>query len=427
MFLTTRSTILAALAVPAGMIEGGWLWPAIIIAVVAILSGLDWVLAGSAANISSERPPVTMRLGTSHPSRATITNRGRRPLAGAVRHGWPPSVRVTPPTFEYALEPGASTTHSALLTPTRRGTITSGPLVIRTRGPFGLAGRQTSRYDEAQLTVLPEFRSRRYLPSRIARLREMEGRSLLLVSGEGTEFDSLRDYVRGDDVRAIDWRSSARRGQTLVKTWRPERDRRIIALLDCGRSASMRIGDEPRIDSGIETTLLLAALAERSGDRLHVLAHDDRLRVRVDPGRRQTTHALAAALADIHPSLAQTDWIGAAGAVRRTVSNRALVVITTALDSGVVPGGLLEAIPLLRRHTVLIAVAEDPTLQAMTEIDGTSASAYEAAAAHRALLEEKALAEHLARLGAHVVFATPEALPAKVADAYLDLKEAGRL
>lgn len=425
MFVTTRSAWLAAAAIPLGIV--GPLWALAAIAVVALLCLLDWLAAGSPKRIETVRSDVVVRLGMTADSPVTLINRGARRLRGSVRHGWPPSIRVAPTSFDYSLDPGSRTEHSAVLAPSRRGRIGAGPLTLRTLGPLSLAGRQLSPVSDTTLTVLPAFRARRFLPSRLARLREMEGRSLLLVPGEGTEFDSLREYVRGDDVRAIDWRSTARRGETLVRTWRPERDRRIISILDCGRSGSVRIGDEPRIDSGIEVTLLLAALAERSGDRLHVLAHDDRLRVRVDPSRRDTTHALASALSDVQPSLAQTDWVAAAGEVRRAVSHRALVVMTTALDSGVVPGGLLEAIPLLSRHTVLVAVANDPALAEMTEVDGTSTSAYEAAAAHRTLLEQKALADHVARLGAHVVFASPEQLPATVADTYLDLKEAGRL
>lgn len=426
MFVTIRSAALAALAIPVGIV-GGELWPLAAIAVLASVSAIDWLLAGSPKQLALTRPDVSARLGSTQTCEVTLVNEGRRSLRGSARHGWPPSVTVRHAIFDYDLEAGGRTSHSAVLVPTRRGKLAAGPLTLRTIGPLGLAGRQYVNPANAVLTVLPPFRSRRFLPARIARLREMEGRSLLLVSGEGTEFDSLREYVRGDDVRSIDWRSTARRGETLVKTWRPERDRRIISILDCGRSSSMRIGDAPRIDSSIETTLLLAALAERSGDRLHVLARDNELRARIDPSRRGSIHTIASALADIQPSLSQTDWVGVAGQVRRIVSNRALVVIATALDSGVVPGGLLEAIPLMNRHTVLIAVATDPALAAMTELDGTSASAYEAAAAHRTLLEEKALAAHVARLGAHVVFAPPEQLPAKVADAYLDLKEAGRL
>ena len=64
----------------------------------------------------------------------------------------------------------------------------------------------------------------------------------LQVRGQGTEFDSLRDYVMGDDVRSIDWRASARRQQVVVRTWRPERDRRVVLVLDTSRTSAARRG-----------------------------------------------------------------------------------------------------------------------------------------------------------------------------------------
>ncbi|WP_054953225.1 DUF58 domain-containing protein [Flaviflexus massiliensis] len=427
MFFTFRSVILAFLAIPAGLFSEGALWPLLVIAGVAVLCGVDWLTAGNPNDVTITRPVIKLRLGTTETTDITVSNTGTRTIRGSVRNGWPPSVKVAPAIFPISLGPGSTTVITTVVSPSRRGTIHAGPITVRTNGILGLAGKQRSRNDDAHVTVMPAFTARRFIPSRVSRLREMEGRSLLLVSGEGTEFDSLREYVRGDDVRSIDWRSTARRGETLVKSWRPERDRRIVSVLDCGRSSSIRIGDQPRIDSSIETTLLLAALAERSGDRLHVLAHDEALQLRIDPSRRSNMHQIAGALADVQPSLTQTDWLGVAAQIRHTVTAKSLIVITTALDSGVIPGGLLEAIPLMRRHTVLIAVATDPRLREMTETDGTAASAFEAAAAHRTILEERAVANHVARLGAVVVFASPEQLPAKVADAYLDLKEAGRL
>lgn len=427
MFATLRSALLVLLAIPAGLLGGSWVWPVVVLLVVVALCGADWLLATNPQNIAVTRLDVPLRLGTVQSTDVEIRNNSSRRARGSVRNGWPPSVTAAPSLIPFNLGPGRRTIQSTIISPSRRGKIESGPITVRTAGPLGLAGRQRNREDSAKLTVMPAFKARRFLPSRIARLKEMEGKSLLLVSGEGTEFDSLREYVRGDDVRSIDWRSTARRGQTLVKTWRPERDRRIVSVLDCGRSSSIRIGEEPRIDSSIETTLLLAALAEKSGDLLHVLVHDDTLKARVDPARRSTIHTVAAALADVQPSLAQTDWADVAGNIRKTVNAKSLVVITTALDSGTVPGGLLEAISLLHRHTIIVAVATDPVIVNMTQTDGTSQGAYEAAAAHRALLDERALSDHLSRLGAVVVTAPPDDLPAKVADTYLALKEAGRL
>ena len=103
------------------------------------------------------------------------------------------------------------------------------------------------------------------------------------VRGPGTEFDSLREYVRGDDVRSIDWRATARRADVVVRTWRPERDRRVVIVLDTGRTAAGRVGVDPtagdpsgwpRLDWSMDAALLLAALASRAGDTVDFLAHD---------------------------------------------------------------------------------------------------------------------------------------------------------
>ena len=102
------------------------------------------------------------------------------------------------------------------------------------------------------LRVLPAFPSVRHLPSRLARLRELDGRAAVRVRGQGTEFDSLREYVDGDDVRSVDWRASARTRSVVVRTWQPERDRRVVLVLDTGRTSAGRVDDVPRLDSAMD-------------------------------------------------------------------------------------------------------------------------------------------------------------------------------
>ena len=120
------------------------------------------------------------------------------------------------------------------------------------------------------------------------------------MRGQGTEFDALREYVDGDDVRSIDWRATARRQQVVVRTWRPERDRRVLLVLDTSRTSAARVGDEPRLDAAIDAALLLAALASRAGDRVDLLAVDRRVRARVTgrAGKRPAA-ALVDALAPL--------------------------------------------------------------------------------------------------------------------------------
>src|SRR5690625_6020018 len=113
----------------------------------------------------------------------------------------------------------------------------------------------------------------------------MDGTASVQVRGQGTEFDSLREYVPGDDVRSIDWRASARRAEVVVRTWRPERDRRVLMVLDTSRLSAARLGQIPRLEAGIEAALLLGALAARAGDRVELVAADRAARAREQIGR----------------------------------------------------------------------------------------------------------------------------------------------
>jgi uncharacterized protein (DUF58 family) len=277
--------------------------------------------------------------------------------------------------------------------------------------------------------VLPPFTSRKHLPSRLARLRELDGRSALQVRGQGTEFDSLRDYVDGDDVRSIDWRATARRQQVVVRTWRPERDRRVLIVLDTSRTSAARVGDEPRLDAAMDAGLLLAAIAARAGDRVDLLAADRRVRARVEgASRTELLPALVEAMAPIDPDLVEADWTVIAGAVRQRLTQRALVVLLTPLEASAVEEGLLPVVQqLTRRHQVVLASVADPQVAQMASARGDAYAVFGAAAAQRSQLDRLAVTAELTRAGVDVLEAGPDDLPPALADRYLALKAAGKL
>ena len=217
------------------------------------------------------------------------------------------------------------------------------------------------------LRALPPFESRKHLPSRLARLRDLDGRSAVRVRGQGTEFDSLREYVRGDDVRSIDWRASARNRNVVVRTWQPERDRRVVLVLDTSRFSAGRVDDVPRLDSAMEAALLLTALAARAGDRVDVVAGDRRVRTRLRlAGARDATSRLEDAFSGLHPEIAEADWTALAGAVQAFGRQRALVCLLTPLEPSSVEEGLLPVLPVLvAHHRVVLASVRDPELGRM--------------------------------------------------------------
>lgn len=107
-------------------------------------------------------------------------------------------------------------------------------------------------------------------PLAARRMRELDGLTSVLVRGQGTEFDSLRAYVPGDDVRSIDWRATARQSTVAVRTWRPERDQHVLVVLDTGRTSAGRVGDVARLDATMDA---ITAPDTRAGDRVGLLAY----------------------------------------------------------------------------------------------------------------------------------------------------------
>lgn len=430
MVLTWRAVALAALGVVPVLLTRTVATVLLWAVVVALVAAVDAALAASPRDVSVQRTvPRAVRLTERATSTLVLRNESRRRFLGVVRDAWQPSAGAQGDRHPLDLPPGEQRRTVTVLVPTRRGDRRADRVTLRALGPLGVAGRQASISVPGTLRVLPEFASRRHLPSRLARLRELDGQAAVQIRGEGTEFDSLREYVIGDDVRSIDWRASARGQEMVVRTWRPERDRRVLVVLDTARTSAARIGDQPRLDASIEAGLLLGALASKAGDRVEMVAYDRELRARVaGAAGPRLLPALADAMAPLEASLVETDWPGLVALVRERLSQRSLVVILSTLEPAAIETGLLPVVEqLTAHHAVVLASVADPAVAALREGRSTAAEVFDAAAAERTELERAAATMVLGRRGVDVVSALPDELAPRLADTYLSLKAAGRL
>ncbi|MFD5407417.1 DUF58 domain-containing protein [Streptomyces griseorubiginosus] len=436
MALTGRAALVAALgSLPIGIWEPSWTGILAVNAPLAVACACDFALAAPVRRLSLTRSGDTSaRLGETADVTLTVTNPSGRPLRAHIRDAWPPSswqpgTEVEASRHHLAVPAGERRRITTRLRPTRRGDRQADRVTIRSYGPLRLFSRQGTHKVPWTVRVLPPFTSRKHLPSKLARLRELDGRTSVLTRGEGTEFDSLREYVPGDDTRSIDWRATARQSAVAVRTWRPERDRHILLVLDTGRTSAGRVGDAPRLDASMDAALLLAALASRAGDRVDLLAYDRGVRALVQ-GRtaKDLLPSLVNAMAPLEPELVETNARGLTATALRTAPRRSLVVLLTSLDAAPIEEGLLPHLPqLTQRHTVLLASVADPHIARMATARGNTEAIYEAAAAAQAQTERQRTAEQLRRHGVTVVDATPDDLAPALADAYLALKAAGRL
>ncbi|MEU5097239.1 DUF58 domain-containing protein [Streptomyces sp. NPDC020996] len=436
MAFTGRAALLAALgSLPVGIWAPGWTGILAVNAPLAVACACDFALAAPVRRLGLTRSgDTTVRLGDAADVTLTISNPSRRPLRARLRDAWPPSswqpgTEVAASRHRLTVPAGERRRVTTRLRPTRRGDRHADRVTVRSYGPLGLFTRQGTHQVPWTVRVLPPFTSRKHLPSKLARLRELDGRTSVLIRGQGTEFDSLREYVPGDDTRSIDWRATARQTTVAVRTWRPERDRHILLVLDTGRTSAGRVGDAPRLDASMDAALLLAALAARAGDRVDLLAYDRRVRALIQ-GRtaRDVLPSLVDAMATLEPELVELDARGLASTALRTAPRRSLIVLLTSLDAAPVEEGLLPVLSrLTQRHTILVASVADPFVARMAAARGSTEAVYEAAAAAQAQSERHRTAEQLRRHGVTVVDAAPDDLAPALADAYLALKAAGRL
>ncbi|EAP97423.1 hypothetical protein JNB_18173 [Janibacter sp. HTCC2649] len=403
-----------------------WLWLLLCAVVVAV----DVLLAPRPRSLRFERAlPTSVRLGESVSSSLLVTNPGTRTARGLLRDAWPPSTGAELTRHTLRLSGGERTRLTTALTPTRRGDRIADRVTVRLRGPLGLAARQASLEVPGRLRVLHPFPSRKHIPSRLAVLRQLDGRAAMRTRGQGTEFDSLRDYVEGDDVRSIDWRATARRQALVVRTWQPEQHRRIVIVLDTSRTSAGRVGDAPRLDSGMDATLFLTAIAGHARDRVHVIAGDRTVRAHVSGhDRAALLHDAISELAPVDAQLIEADWRLLASEVTKVGAQRALVVLITPLESSALEEGLLPVLPALAsRHRVVIASVSDPAVEALRLGRGTATEVYAAAAAERTVGLRARTAGAFQSLGVEVLDQPPERLPLALVDHYLALKRQGLL
>ena len=296
----------------------------------------------------------------------------------------------------------------------RRGRHELGDLRLRLTGPLGLVQRQARLFGSQAVDVEPALLNLDSILKLAASERWQDlGVRRLRRRGGLTEFESLRDYVQGDDPRLVDWKAFARKGRPIVREYQEERGQELILLVDAGRRMGATTTLDARrgwtkLDHALDAALELAAVALQAGDRVGIAVFDRRLRVYVPPARggRQFAKLREAVSAEPVSSL-ETDLARTLREVSVLHRRRAtLVILSDVADPLTVP---LQASALAsgsRRHKLILATLDDPSLREVA--DGRLAARAAERAAAFALEEERRVAlATLRRRGARVLDALP--------------------
>lgn len=283
---------------------------------------------------------------------------------------------------------------------------------------------------EASFTVLPSLLAVRRMRRELDRmfLSGLGSRAAPRL-GKGREFDRLREYVAGDDLRDVAWKSTARHGKPITREYRLDRAQDVLICLDKGHRMAARVGPLTRLDHAANAAVLLASICDRMEDRVGFLGFDDEAD-RTSGGDlgqgRGMAHlrALTARAAEIRTADRPTDYLALAAHVRRRLKTRSLVVIVTILPELDEERALARAVAqLMPQHVAVVLTFADPALEAeATALPTEKPDLCRALVARDLWVERRRTLADLRRRGALVVEAPPGDAGIEAVNAYLEVK-----
>ncbi len=437
MTLPTRRALLTLAALsPIGLL--GFLWPGafwlllFLDSVVLALIWLDAQFAPDPSRIMIEREaPESFSVGRAIQCHYGWSNPTTRVARLSVRETRPLLLGGSTPPRELRIPGSAFVRETIEVRPLRRGREKAGQFAVRSRGPLGLGQRAAKLDLPWSITVypaLPASRLRASIASAVKR-REPGLRSIRRL-GVGRQFESLREWVPGDDTRLIDWKATARRRKPITREFEEERRQQVLLVLDAGRLLTADLAGEPRMEYVVRAALWLSFAAHYHDDNVGVMVFADEIMHYVPPqrGRRGLSQILDV-LAAVEPRLVEPDYPAAFRYLAVRNRKRALTVFFTDVIDQLASQALVANVASLRpRHIPLVVTLRDPELDRVAECKAeTLQEAYRKAAAEELLA---ARGEALARMrgaGALVLDVHPDAASDAVVDKYLELKRHGRI
>ena len=376
----------------------------------------------------------------------TIENHGRTIINCRLVDDLPAALIADPEVHRLTVFPRVPARLRYHVEPRERGDSETGWLYIRYRSPLGLAERWAKAKLIQSVRVYPALRATEEQQIFLARSRQIDLQlRQARQRGLGRDFESLREYREGDDLRDICWTATARRGSLITRQYQTERSQAVWIVLDCGRLMRSRVAAPPRsgpatpndrvaipvrahskLDHACSTAVALAQLALYSGDRVGLLAYGQGIQQRLLP-RRGSDHLrqLIELLAQVRSEASEADHLRATTVLNRLQPRRSLILwVTDLAESAMRPEVIDGAVQLLRRHVLLFVAMAQPEVELIAGARPKNVEQmFRSAAAQEMAGRRELLLARLHEQGALTLDLNPEALTSSVLNQYLTVKE----
>lgn len=435
-FTPTFLFLLGLGLVPLSLAWAGW--PFIVLAAVydAAIFGLaifDYATSESAKDVELERTnDDRFMMGAENEVRVTARGLAGRALRVRLKDEYPHQMRlVGSREAELAVPPGGSSSFAYSLYPTARGSYGFGDVVGRIRGRLGLVWKQVRWPATATVRVYPNIHEARKHELYAFRNRELlVGRRRMRYKGQGREFESLREFVTGDEIHHISWSATARRGKLMTREYRVEKSQNVVVMLDTGRLMTARIGELTKVDHAINAALSISCVALAGGDNVGLLTFGRHVEAYLAPRRTKDQLAnILEALYAIEPAMIEPSYARAFNYLGSNNRRRSLIVILTDLIDAEASAELLAHTRLLiPRHLPLIVTIGDSDLRALvTHPPSSIAEVYRQSVAEELIRQREEALNRITHAGGLALDVPVGRLSIELVNKYLDVKERGLL
>lgn len=362
-----------------------------------------------------------------------VRNGGNEAIRCTVTDESPPAIRNAPPTLSLVVAPKQESKTKYAILPRERGDVRLGRLFARYQSRLGFAERWSVIDLGQTVRVLPDLEQARQQALYLIRSRQVEmEKRRRKQRGQGREFESLREYRQGDELRDICWTATARRHQLTTRIFEIERSQAVWIVLDAGRLLRAEVQTEEatvrlaKLDYAVNAALSLAQVATQCGDRVGLLAYGRTIQQNVGTGRGAPhLRSIVNALAHVRAEAGEADHSRAAKVLLTEQTRRSLVVwITDFAETPTTPEVIEYAMQMTQRHLVVFTAMNQPDLTALARaIPKDKSEMYRHAAALEIVNRRDLLLRGLRQRGVFAFELVPGLLAGSIVNQYLEIKE----
>lgn len=328
--------------------------------------------------------------------------------------------------FNLLMEPGTQHTIKYHLRPVKRGEYAFGSVNVLVSTRLGLVARRFRFSSDKVVPVYPSYiQMRKYELLAISHRLTATGIKKIRRIGHNQEFELIKEYVSGDDYRTVNWKATARKSRLMVNQYQDERSQQVYSLIDKGRVMQMPFEGMSLLNYAINATLVISNIAIKKSDKAGVITFQDKIGSLLPAARLNNQMAtIQEVLYNQKTAYLETDFSVVYSTIRRTISQRSLLLLFTNFES---IHGLHRQLPYLislgKAHLLVVIFFENTELRQLTDQTATTLKeVYHKAIAERFSYEKKLIVKELHKHGIQSILTSPEKLTVNTINKYLELK-----